>query len=183
MRVYLDTGIFVDYLSVRSGIGAGLRSSPRRGRSPLQLNADAESLLKTIAKKHKGATSVLTFYEAEEALYAQLSASTKGISNAQAMIIPPSRSLPLQVHAAAVLFNIAVCDLTAATIKTQLSNFDLQTRGTRAADAIHMVTAIEFDSDMVVSGDSGILTLDRVLMNKRANALVCCDSDVALTLL
>lgn len=182
MRVYLDTGIFIDYLSVRSGTGAGLRTSPRRGRSPSQLNIDAEKLLKTIAT-HEGATSVLTYYEAEEALFGQLSVSTKGISNAQAMIIPPARSLPLQVHTAAVLFNISVRDLTAATIKTLLSNFDLQTRGTRAADAIHMVTAIEFDSDIVVSGDSGILKLDRILMNKRANAVVCCDSDVALTLL
>jgi hypothetical protein len=183
VRVYLDTGIFIDYLSVRSGIGAVLRKSPRRGRSPSQLNADAENLLKTIANKHQGATSVLTYYETEEALYAELLASTKGLSNAQAMIIPPARSLPMQVYTAAMLFNISVRDLTAATIKTQLSNFDLQTHGTRAADAIHMVTAIEFDSDIVVSGDSGIQALNGILMNKRAIAVICCDSDDALTLL
>jgi hypothetical protein len=183
VRVYLDTGIFIDYLSVRSGIGTVLRSSPRRGRSPSQLNADAETLLNSIGKKHEGATSVLTYYEAEEALYRELSASTKGISNAQAIIIPSARSLPLQVHTAARLFNISVLDMTAVTIKAQLSNFDLQTHGTRAADAIHIVTAMEFDSDIIVSGDSGILALDRILMNKRANAVICCDSDVALTLL
>jgi hypothetical protein len=42
VRVYFDTGVFIDYLSIRGN--AILRTSGRRGRAPAQLAADAERL-------------------------------------------------------------------------------------------------------------------------------------------
>ena len=49
MRVYLDTGIFIDYLSARGGANALLRSSERRGRAPADIATDAERLFEKVA--------------------------------------------------------------------------------------------------------------------------------------
>ena len=69
MRVYIDTGIFIDFLVTRGHSGAYLRTAPRRGRAPDQLANDAEECLQRIARTHTGLTSALTLYEAEEALF------------------------------------------------------------------------------------------------------------------
>jgi len=69
VRVYFDTGVFIDFLSTRGSANALLRSAERRGRSPLDIAADAERLFEIVGKAHEGATSCLTYYEVEEALY------------------------------------------------------------------------------------------------------------------
>ena len=56
MKVYIDTGVFIDYLSPQAIAGASLRSTSRRGRTPSELFEDAESVLKLIASSHTGAT-------------------------------------------------------------------------------------------------------------------------------
>ena len=38
VRVYFDTGVFIDYLSTRGSVNSVLRSSQRRGRSPINAN-------------------------------------------------------------------------------------------------------------------------------------------------
>jgi hypothetical protein len=76
MRVYVDTGLFIDYLSGRGPAATSLRSVGRRGRSLEQVLSDAERVLESIARRHEGGTSVLTYYEAEEAPYKSLEAGT-----------------------------------------------------------------------------------------------------------
>ena len=72
MRVYLDTGVFIDYLINRSHAGHYLRKGARRGRTPGQLNKDVVSCLSKIGRKHEGFTSCLALYELEDALFTEL---------------------------------------------------------------------------------------------------------------
>jgi predicted nucleic acid-binding protein len=183
VRVYFDTGVFIDYLSARGSANALLRAAERRGRSPLNIAADAEQLFERVGKAHVGATSCLTFYEVEEALYRILVQSAKGISRADTFLIPAARSITTQVQIVVDVFNISVLDLTSATVRLQLQQLELQTRGIRAADALHAATAIAFDADVLVSADDAILNLDGILVNSKGRQIACRDTDVCLQLL
>ena len=183
MRVYFDTGVFIDYLSTRGSANALLRSSKRRGRGPVEIAADAERLFETVNRAHVGATSCLTYYEVEEALYRLLAQSTKGISRAHTLLIPAARSITTQVQIVVELFNVSVLDLTSGTVRLQLQQVDLQTRGIRAADALHAATAIAFDADLLVSTDDALLSLDGMLVNSQGRKIICRDTDLALQLL
>jgi len=81
------------------------------------------------------------------------------------------------------LFNISMLDLTSGTVRLQLQQLDLQTRGIRAADALHAATAIPFDADLLVSTDDALLQLDGILVNARGRNILCRDTDSALQLL
>jgi hypothetical protein len=56
------------------------------------------------------------------------------------------------------LFNISVLDLTSGTIRLQLQQLELQTRGVRAADALHVASAIAF-VDLARESSPGPATL------------------------
>jgi predicted nucleic acid-binding protein len=181
MRAYFDTGPFIDFLSVHgNGI---LRTTDRRGRTPAGLAMDAERLFEKVKRAHTGATSCLTYYEAEEANYRQLRQSTKGVPRADVLLVPTARAIIFQVEAVADLFKISVLDLTGETFDLQLQQRPLQTRGIRAADALHAASAIEFDADLLVSTDEGLLQLDGILTNRRGAGILCRDTDSALHLL
>lgn len=180
MRVYFDTGVFIDFLSVH-GNGT-LRTTDRRGRTPAGIARDAERLFERVERAHAGASSCLTYYEAEEANYRQLRQSTKGVPRADRLLVPIARAITVQVEAVADLFKISILDLTAETFDLQLQQRPLQTRGIRAAYALHAASAIEFDTDLLVSTDDALLQLDGILTNRRANIL-CRDTDSALHLL
>jgi hypothetical protein len=183
VRVYFDTGVFIDYLSAFGNMNAILRSSGRRGRTPAAIALDAERLFERVGRVHAGATSCLTYYEVEEALYRLLAQSAKGAPRADTFLIPAARSITTQVQIAIELFNISVLDLTAATVRLQLQQIDLQRRGIRAADALHAASAIAFDADLLVSTDEAVLQLDQVLVNTRGRKIICRDTDLALHLL
>ena len=180
MRVYFDTGVFIDYLSTLGNTNAVLRSSERRGRTPADIALDAERLFRKASRSHIAATSCLTYYEVEEALYQLLVRSTKGVPQANTLLVPAARSITTQAQIVVELFNISVLALTSATVRLQLQQLDLQTRGIRAADALHAATAIEFDADLIVSTDEALLNLDGVLTNTRGLKILCRDTDLAL---
>jgi hypothetical protein len=183
VRVYFDTGVFIDYLSMRGSATAILRSLGRRGRTPAEIGADAERLFEKVAKSHTGATSCLTYYEAEEAFYRLLVQSAKGVPRADTLLIPAARSITTQVQMVIELFNISILDLTSATVRLQLQQLDLQTRGIRAADSLHAASAIAFDADLFVSTDDALLQMDEILVNARGQKILCRDTDSALQLL
>lgn len=183
MRVYFDTGVFIDFLSTRGNANAIMRKSERRGRTPAELAVDAERLFETAAGSHEGATSCLTYYEVEEALYRLLTQSAKGVSRADTLLVPAARSITTQVQIVVDLFKILILDLTAGTVRLQLQQLDLQTRGIRAADALHAASAIAFDADVLISTDEALLQLDGILPNKRGGRIICRDTDLALQLL
>jgi predicted nucleic acid-binding protein len=182
VRVYFDTGVFIDFLSTRGNANA-LRLSARRGRIPAEVAVDAERLFERVRRDHTGATSCLTYYEAEEALYRVLAQSAKGVSLGDHLLIPAARSITTQVQIVVDAFNISVLDLTSATVRLQLQQLDLQTRGIRAADALHAASAIAFDADLIVSTDEALIQLDGILMNSRGAKILCRDTDLALQLL
>jgi hypothetical protein len=140
VRVYLDTGVFIDYLSALGSMSALLRSAERRGRSQVELAADAKRLFEKLGRAHTGATSCLTYYEVEEALYRVLAHAAKGFPRADTLLIPAARSMMTQVQIVIELFNVTLLDLTPGTVRLQLQQLDLQTRGIRAADALHAAT-------------------------------------------
>lgn len=185
MKVYIDTGVFIDYLSSQAVAGSGLRSVDRRGRNPQKLFEDAENVLKMVASSHTGATSSLTYYEIEEALFKQLTSVVTGMANASTIRVIMARSIVPQTMTAVRFFSIDVLDLTATTVKAQLSisNVELSVRGIRAADALHVASAINFDAEVLISADKDVLKLDGVIVNKSGVPIKFCDTDVALTIL
>jgi len=183
VRVYFDTGVFIDFLSTRGNTNAILRTSERRGRTPAEIADDAERLLEKVSRAHAGAPSCLTYYEVEEALYRLLTQSAKGVSRADTLLIPAARSIATQVQIVVELFKVSVLDLTAGTVRLHLQQLDLQTRGIRAADSLHASSAIAFDADLLVSTDDALLHLDEVLINLRGCKILCRDTDFALRLL
>lgn len=183
MRIYFDTGVFIDYLSIRGAANALLRTAGRRGRTPAEIAADAERLLDVAARNHRGSTSCLTYYEVEEALYRLLAQNAKGVSWADKFLIPAARSITAQVQIAVELFTISVLDLTSETVRLQLREPNLQTQGIRAADALHIATAITSSAELTVSTDQAILTLDGKLINREGAKIVCADTDRALEIL
>ena len=183
MRVYFDTGVFIDFLSALGPTGALLRSSERRGRAPAKIAADAELLCKKVGNAHVGATSCLTYYEIEEALYRALAQSKKSVSRADTLLIPTARSIATQAQIVVELFGISVLALTSETVRLQLQQLELQTRGIRAADALHAASAIAFDADLLISTDDALLQLDGILTNIRGTKILCRDTDSSLQLL
>lgn len=180
MRVYIDTGLFIDYLSRRGLVAAHLRSQGRRGRSLEQVFDDAEKVLSRIAARHEGATSALTFYEVEEATYKSLVSATRGTAHADVYRIAAARATVAQTRIASEFFNMTVLDLTAATVDAQLRSLELQTQGIRAADALHVATALRWDANLILSTDDSILALDNLVRNEAGELMRCYDSHDAL---
>jgi len=182
VSVYVETGIFIDYLSCR-GSARSLRTESRRGRSQGQLALDAEAFLLHIRGSRNGGTSALTCYEAEEALFKDLATTVKGVSRGGQLIVPVARALMMQTLTAIQYFDVQVLELSPGVIERQLSMVELQKRGLRAADALHVATAVEFDADLLVSGDEDILNVDGVITNRSGRVIRCVDSHDALKLL
>jgi predicted nucleic acid-binding protein len=183
VKVYIDTGVFIDYLSPQAIAGSTLRSTNRRGRTPKNLFEDAEKVLKLIAASHTGATSSLTYYEVEEALFKQMTSVAKGMANASTLRVLAARSIVPQTLIAVRFFGISVLDLTAEIIEAQLNNVELSIRGVRAADALHIASAINFDAEVVITVDEDMLKLDGFIQNKSNIPIKFCDTDIALTIL
>jgi predicted nucleic acid-binding protein len=183
VKVYIDTGIFIDYLSPQAIAGATLRSTVRRGRTPKKLFEDAENVLKVIGASHVGVTSSLTYYEVEEALFKQLTSVATGMVNASALRVLAARSIVPQTLTAVRFFGINILDLTAEIVEAQLNNVDLSIRGIRAADALHVASAIHSNAEVFISADEDLLKLDGVVTNKSGVFIKFCDTDMALTIL
>jgi predicted nucleic acid-binding protein len=98
-------------------------------------------------------------------------------------VLPVARSIVIQMQMVIRLFRIDVVDLTASTVQAQLLQQELYLRSIRAADSLHVMTAISVGADILVSGDDAILQLDGVLKNISGNTLRCLDSDGALRLI
>jgi predicted nucleic acid-binding protein len=182
MKIYLDTGFFVDYLVPRGYADLNLRSSDRNGRGASRLAEDAELLLTRISRKHAGVTSALTFYEAEEVLYKALVAKTRGVAHAGEMIVSSARAVVQQLLFTARRYGIEVLDLSTRTIDSQLREPELAISGIRAADALHVATAISAAADVLVTTDARIHALSGRIAYPSGTTLHCCDSDGALVL-
>jgi predicted nucleic acid-binding protein len=123
------------------------------------------------------------YYEVEEALYKQLASAAKGMPNSAPLVISAARGIVRQIDVMLSLFNIEVLDLTAQIVRSHLNVSELYKQGIRAADALHVATAIAFEAEILVSADDSILGLDKVLKNSQGVTIRCLDTDAALSLL
>ncbi len=183
MRVYLDTGVFVDHLIYRSHAGNYLRTKGRRNRSIQQLSQDVSECLEKISRSHDGFTSSLTLYEVEDAMFEILQKSSKGIPDRNKYLILSCRCLISQVMITKESFKLNILDLSETTIKKITEEMELQRRGVRAADSLHMATAILNNIDLIVSTDKHILNLNNVFNNNNGVTIQCLDTDKAKLLL
>ena len=182
MKVYLDSGVFIDYLIGRGHTSSFLRATERRGRAPARLLADAEACFSAIVQQHEGITSTLTCYEVEEAMYRELRRTSEA-PNVDRFIIPAARAVITQTLVTIELFKIALLDLTSAVVIAQCDNVELQRRGIRAADALHVTTAIAHGAQIFLTTDGTLLALDNAFENVDGVRLRCVDTDEALQLL
>lgn len=183
MRVYLDTGVFLDYLAPRGHAGNFLRITDRRGRTVEQLSKDAERCLIAIGSKHEGVTSCLTLYEVEHAMYEKLKNLSSGLSDRHRYLITSARSLTVQVLSMVRYHEIQVLDLSQVIFQKTVSEIELQSRAIEAADSIHIATAILHDMDLIISTDDHMLNLNRVFTNSSGGQIQCVDTDEALLVL
>lgn len=183
MKIYIDTGVFIDYLAERSPTGSYLRTAPRRGRTVSQLSDDGTQLLERIKSKHQGLTSCLTLYEVETILYQTLASFYGGRSDSRRYLVISARSLTTQVMSVLERHNIEVMDLTLELFKNTVAEIELQARAIEAGDSLHITTAIINNAEVIVSSDRDLLNLDGLLRNKNGNIIQCLDTDRALLLL
>lgn len=184
MKAYLDAGVFLDYLIGEDHPGANLRSTKRRGRNPERLRMDVEECLTAIHDRHTGVTSTVTCWEVEEALYGELvRQSPESRFNARRLFVPGARLLVRQTLGAIDFFTIQLIDLTRLVVAAQSSNVELQHRGIRAADALHVTTALAEGAELLITTGAELIRLDNVFRNSAGAALRCVDTDQALSLL
>jgi hypothetical protein len=183
MTVYVDTGTLIDYLAQEAPGASILRSAQRRGRTTTKLFEDATEVLNRVATAHQGATSALTFYEIEEALYKQLVASTRGMPHARSARVLAARPIVAQALIAARLFGLEILEIEERTVASLAGHAGLVANAVRAADGLHIIRAIDFDADLVLATDAGLLALDGIFRNRRGIPMRCCDTNIAPTLL
>ena len=183
MRVYLDTGLFLDYLAPRGHAGTFLRTADRRGRTSNRLSEDAAKCLVRISARHEGMTSCLTLYEVEHTMYEKLKNMSIGLADHHRYLITSARSLTIQVISMVRYHGIRVLDLSQSVFEKTASELELQSRGIRAADSIHVTTAMMNSADVIVTADDHLLGLDCVFRSPNGAEIRCVDTDDALTLL
>lgn len=183
MKVYLDSGVFIDYLIGRGHTSSFLRATERRGRAPKRLLEDAEACFSAIVQRHEGMTSSLTCYEVEEAMYRELRRTTNEVPSVDRFIIPAARAVITQTLVTIELFKIVLLDLTLAVVVAQCDNVELQRRGIRAADALHITTALAHGAQVFITTDAALLALDNAFVNADDLRLRCVETDEALRLL
>jgi predicted nucleic acid-binding protein len=184
VKLYLDAGVFLDYLIGEGHPAENLRASKRRGRDPKRLRIDVERCLTAIHGFHAGVTSTVTLWEVEEAMYGELARqSPESRFNARRVFVPAARQLVTQTLGMIDNFGIKLADLTRAVVVAQSSNLELQHRGIRAADALHVTTALAEDAELLITTDAELIRLDNVFENSAGASLRCVDTDQALALL
>jgi predicted nucleic acid-binding protein len=183
VKVYVDSGVFIDYVTSRGQTTSFLRQTKRRGRDPNRLRTDAENCFGAIRDAHAGLTSAVTCWEVEEALYRELVRRSIAGEIAKRPFVPIARILVTQTLTTIDLYRIQLIDLTRLIVDAQCSNVELQHRGIRAADALHITTALAEGAELLITTDANLIRLDNVFENSGGASLRCVDTDQALALL
>jgi len=77
------------------------------------------------------------------------------------------------------LYNLKILDLTEDIIIKSMQEIELQLKGIRAADSLHILTAINNNAEVIISTDGDLIKLDDVFKNKDGIKIKCMDTDVA----
>jgi hypothetical protein len=144
---------------------------------------DADACIRKLAAPHEMTTSVLTFYEAEEAMFRELRRAARGGARAARFIVPAARTVIEQMFAAVALHDIEILDLNTAVVSAAQQSNDLALRGIRAADALHLSTALIAEVDLLITADRTLLKLDSHLTTPGGKLLRILDTDAAFRLI
>lgn len=183
MKVYLDSGVFIDYLIGKALAGAILRKAARRGRAPQQLLTDAETCFAAIAANHAAITSTFTCYEVEEALYGALTKAPEHFAGERQLRIAAARATMSQILVTADLFRISLVDVSKSLVAAVAANTELLARGIRAADALHFATALNEGVDLFITTDARLTKLNARFSNSSGMLLRCLDTHEAIPFL
>jgi len=186
MKVYLDTGVFVDYLVYRCLAAGSLRKKGRRNRNVQNLSDDVFTCLKKIvAQPHTAITSAITFLEVEEIIFTKLKTKQSGntIPNKIVHLITESRSNICQISVTCGIYNIDIIDYAENIIDLVRNNSFLMQKKIQSRDAIHIITAMINNADLIISGDKDILNLNKKVKNNNGNIISCLDTDDAKNIL
>lgn len=162
MKIYIDTGIFIDYLAPRGHLGAFLRQGGRRGRTVQQLVQDATDCFHKL-NSHEVMTSNLTLYEIERALYEELGRQSSGVPDRHRYQVISARAAGLQVLSMVEFQAIQMIPLDKSIFERALGILELQKRAVQAADTLHFTTAIVNNVEVIISSDKHILDLHEYL--------------------
>ena len=99
------------------------------------------------------------------------------------LIVPIARDLVTHTLITIDLFQIQLIDLTRRIIDAHCNNLELQDRGIRSADALHVTTALAEGAELLITTDSSLIRLDNIFENAAGLTLRCVDTDHALALL
>lgn len=179
MRIYIDTGIFFDYLIGRGHVESILRKAGRRTRSNKQLSEDVFECFEKMRKKHDVFTSSITLYEAEDAMLRQLANDNKGTPYRETLSLMSARAVILQVQTIISMYSIQMVDLTKDVFDKAVSEKSFQIEGVKTGDTLHFSTAILNDVDIIITGDNHFLSLDEKFINSRGIKIKCVDTDMA----
>ena len=183
MKVYLDTGFFIDYLLFRSPLVSTLRSGDRRGRDPARLSRDAEECMSRLRRSHDTFTSAFMLHEAERTLFDSLSVAARGMSDKYRFLVMSARALSAQVLATTQVAGIAIVPLGSDDFLEAYALRELDALSILPADALHVVAARRLDAEVVVTGDRDLLRCDGKVANSLGKPMRCVDTDEALAIL
>jgi predicted nucleic acid-binding protein len=93
-------------------------------------------------------------------MYRKLKSSTSGVPNANKYLIVSARPAVTQTLMTVDTFGIQLVELTKEVVRAQCGDLTLQMKGVRAADALHVTTALLHDAELLLSADEDILKLD-----------------------
>jgi hypothetical protein len=122
-------------------------------------------------------------FELEHAVFEELEKSTSGVSHRTPFLVTSARAAVTQGLAAASIYNIQLLELTHAVVSDMLAHVELQVRGVRAADSLHIASAIGNNAEMIISTDTHMLRLDNAFSNLAGQPITCVDTDDALGIL
>lgn len=178
MIIYLDTGIFFDYLIERSHSESILRKNGRSKRDNEQLRNDVEECFKKFSG-HTIITSCITFYETEDAMLKQLKNGEDNIDNRSKLILMSARTVLDQVSLVANMYNIRCIELTSDIFTGIVNNAVLKSNGVKLGDSIHAITAVNEKAELIITGDNHMKKLNEKLINSDGKRIRCLDTDEA----
>jgi len=185
MTVYIDTGVFIDYLIYRSLSGKLPRKVQRRRRSMSRLAKDVDSCLSKIKRNnYQALTSTLTLFEIENVMFQNITHYfKKGIAYKDSHVVISARIAINQGIATANTYNIKFLDLNNAIVHQMISSIVLQLKSIQSADSLHIITAIQNNAEIFISTDKHMTDLDNTIQNTNGKLIRFVDTDEALNIL
>jgi len=189
VRVYLDTGVFVDYLLYRCSIvNSYLRKRGRRNRTIQTLSNDVTVCLSKIGSNtHSAFTSAITFLEVEEIIFDRLkkarTQSSTPIPHYMMHLITEARTSLFQIDGVIATYGISIAEYNRDVIDGVKAAQQLMQQKIQSRDAIHIITAMKENADLIISTDNDILNLHNKIQNDNGNNIRCLDTDQAKRIL